>query len=246
VVAVAMLGHEPKDEPGKVLILRKDLIIKSPDDFKGKTYGTRRAGPGDYVFLAEFFKSIGLDPRKDVTILDQIPDNQQIKYLKRNITQGHLYHLHGGIDVEKMGVGYVYRTMDWLNPELSHAVLVFKKDYLKDHPQEVEKIVRAYMKRLKYERTLSQEERINPLGCKDDSEDKPKEWWHKCFGIKVEEPYEGQGYAVYDYPPLVRLDLLEEIQRLLLEYGFIEKKVDLEDFVDNSLVEKIYKELEEK
>jgi len=73
IIAVALLGHDDKNRPGKSIVVRQGLTINSPEDFKGKTFISRRAGPGDAIWLKEFIKSIGLDPKKDVTIMDQSP-----------------------------------------------------------------------------------------------------------------------------------------------------------------------------
>jgi len=227
VVAVALLGHDDKDKPGKALLLRKGLIINKPEDFKGKKFGTRRAGPADRIFLSEFFKSIGLDPEKDVTIIDQIPDNKQKEYLLNGKIDGIFHHLHGGIDKIEDGEAVLYRPMDWINPEVSHALLVFRKDFILKYPEKVEKIIRAYMKRIKYEKSLSEDERKK----------------EQSFGYQIELSYEGMGLPRYDFPPLVRLDLLQEIQRLLLDYKIIDQKKDLSEFIDNSFVNKIYAEL---
>ena len=104
---------------------------------------------------------------------------------------------------------------------------MFRKDFIEAHPEEVEKIIRAYMKRIKYEHSLPEEEQ------------------HKegPFGIQIKSHYKGLSLPISSYPPLVRMDLLEEVQRLLLKYKFIDQEINLEDFVDNSFVQEIYEEL---
>lgn len=228
IVAVALLGHDNKDKPGKALLLRKDVVIKKPQDFIGKKFGTRRAGPGDKIFLSEFFRSIGLDPEKDVTIIDQIPDDEQRKCLKAGTLDGMLHHLHGAIREIENDVAYLYRPMDWMNPEISYAVLVFRRDFVTQHPKEVEKVVRAYMKRLKYEHSLPLSEKVKPLD----------------FGLQIELHYKkSMVLPQFDFPPLVRMDLLKQVQDLLLQYKIIDKKNDLSKYVDNSFVERIYEEI---
>lgn len=232
-VAVALLGHDAKDAPGKTLILRNGFVVHSTEDFIGKTFGSRRSGPGNRIFLSEFFKSIGLDPEKDVTILDQVSDDLQIPYLLSGKIDGALFHLNKVPRVLETNAGYIYRSMDWMDPEISHAVLVFRKDFIEKNPEKVEKIVTAYVKRIKYESTLPDEGEISYIHPTDN------------LGL-LRRFWLGEGSTpVYDYPPLVRLDLLEEVQDLLFEYNEIDKKVDLSQFVDNSFVEKIYKELEQ-
>ena len=220
IVAVALLGHDDKDRPGKSIVVRQGLTINSPEDFKGKTFISRRAGPGDAIWLKEFIKSIGLDPKKDVTIMDQTPDDLQTEYLRTGKADAALLHMHGVPQIEAAGIAYMYRGMDWMNPELSHALLVFRKDFVEQYPKKVQAIVDAYVKRVAYEDTLSEEEKHKPGD----------------FGIQIAHHYKGLSLPIFDLPPLVRVDLLEEMQRLMLEYGDIDELVDLNDFIDNSFV----------
>lgn len=227
IVAVALLGHDVLGKPGKAFLLRKDVVINNPDDFRGKRFGTRRAGPGDKIFLSEFFRSLGLDPNKDVTIIDQIPDDKLGPLIRERKIDGALYHLHAGISEIESGLVYLYRPMDWINPELSHALLVFRKDFVKEFPKEVENIVRAYMRRIKYEHSLPEEKRLET----------------QDFGLQMLLYYKGMSLPQYDYPPYVRTDLLKQMQDLLFNYGVIDKKNKLSKFIDNRFVKKIYEEL---
>lgn len=227
IVAVALLGHDVKRKPGKAFLLRKDVVIKSPDDFRGKKFGTRRAGPGDKIFLSEFFKSIGLNPDKDVTIIDQVSDDRLSELIRKKKIDGALYHLHAGISEIESGLVYLYRPMDWINPELSHALLVFRKDFVKKHPREVKKIIRAYMKRIKYEHALPEEKRLES----------------RDFGLQMLLYYKGMSLPQYNYPPVVNVDLLNQMQDLLFNYKIIGKKTNLNKFIDNNFVKKVYEEI---
>ena len=231
-IAVALLGHDTNEAPGKIIVLRNGLIINSPEDFKGKIFGTRRAGGGDRIILSEFFKSIGLDPKKDVVIQDQIPDDEQIPLLKSGELDGNLFHLLKVPKVLEENAGYMYRAMDWMNAEISQAFLVFRKDFIEKHPEEVQKIVTAYMRRIKYEDSLPKEEKISSIHPKNN------------LGLQLGFQLNGSSIPVYDYPPLIRVELLNQVQDLLFEYGEIEKKVDLSDFIDNSFVIRAQSEID--
>jgi len=231
IVAVAQLGHDVKGQAGHAIIFRKDVTISQPSDIKGKTLASRRAGDGDGVFLREFLASIGLDPQKDVKILDKVIDDELNQALKKGSIDGGYYHL---MSIEKLvenDQAYVFRKLDWLNPELSQALLIFHKDFVKNHPDQVEKVIRAYMKRIKYEHGLSKEERL-----KD-----PGKGYQK--GLQMEKDFQGMNLPQYDLPPKVSRELLDQMQDLLLKYKYIDKKADLSKFIDNSFVEKIYEEL---
>ena len=114
--------------------------------------------------------------------------------------------------------GYLYRPMDWMDPATSHAMLVFNKDYVENHPDRVQKVVDAYVKRIKYEKDI-------PEGKKDRSWDK---------GMFMASEFQGLRVPRYDFPPKVRMDLLNEVQDLLIKYDYIGKKINISSFVDDS------------
>lgn len=214
VMAVAMLGYDALDKPGHALIFRKDVVIKKPEDIKGKILATRRAGPGDDLFLREYLQSIGLDPDQDVRIIEDVLDDQFGQMLIDHKVDGGYYHLLTLKGLVEGGYAYVYRKLDWVNPELSHALLVFHKDFVNQNPEKVKKIIRAYMKQIKYE-----------------------------HGLPEQRDFEGMNIPYYDFPPKVQLGVLNQMQDLLLKHHFIEKKVDLSKFIDNRFVNEVYEEL---
>jgi NitT/TauT family transport system substrate-binding protein len=227
--------------------MRKGIEINSVEDFKGLTLASRRAGPGDTIYFREFLEDVGLksedlniieaygddsknwlaEKKEDkVNILHQINEGDLRGWLIEGKIDGGLYHL---TSVRKVAhEGYLYRPMDWMDSAISHAVLVFNQDYVKNHPEEVQKVVDAYAKIIKYEKDLPESE-------KDKSWDK---------GLFMASTFQGLQVPQYDFPPKVRMDLLNEVQDLLIKYGYIDEKIDIGDFVDNSFVEAVHKELE--
>jgi len=226
VVAVAKLGHESRSEPSKALVLRKDILIRTPEDFEGKVLASGKAGPIDAIMLKEFVESIGLRSDKDVTIIEQVPSYVQAQLFEKKQIDGALVHVHNYIKMKKK-LCNLYRRLDWVDPEISHAMLIFRKDFVDNYPDKVEKIVRGYMKRIEFERNIPKEERLK----------------EKRFGLQMEMHFDGIQLPVYDFPPLLDKSILEEIESLLLKYRYIDKRTDVEEFINNSFVEKIYREL---
>lgn len=171
--------------------------------------------------MREFIKDIGLDPDNDLTIIDQVYEDDGEKWLREKVIDGGLYHLGATRALVLSGDAYVYRPMDWMNSQLSHSLLVFHKDYLESHKEEIQKIINAYMKRIVYENNIPEEE-------KDRS-------WNK--GLMMDGEFQGVHIPIYDMPPKIRVGLLDEMQDLLLEYGEIDKKVDIKNFIDHSFIE---------
>lgn len=220
-VAVAMLGHYTTGFPGRALVLRNDVRIDTPDDFKGKIFATRRSGPGDGMLLREYFTSIGLDPDKDVVIIDQIQDDQQEELIQRKVVHGYLAHFGKLDEPQRLAGSYIYRMMDWVDPQTEFALLVFRRDYLERHREEIIAMLVAYMQRKRYEETVP------------DSE-KRKEHRH---GMRMLAAVDSLRLPEYDDPPAVRMPLLEEVQRLLLKHHYLNNKVDLAHYVDLTIVE---------
>lgn len=223
-VAVAQLGYE--EAPGKAIVMRTDVVITSLEDFKGKTLISRRAGPGDSIFLREFIRDIGLDA-EDIDIIDQVDEIDATNWIKSGEIDGGLYHLRTARRLVKGGYAYIYRPMDWMNSWVSHSVLVFRKEYAEDNPENVQKVVNAYMKRVRYEKDLLDSE-------KDSS-------WDRAGGMVGE--FMGMQIPAYDTFPRVSIGILNEIKRLLFAYGKIENDVDIKNYIDNRFVERIYREL---
>lgn len=229
VVAVAMLGHDLKGEPAHAILIRKGLDIKSPKDLKGKTLATRRAGEGDATFLKEFLIQSGLTPGKDVFIKEQLDDNEWMKGLAAGDFDGGYYHEMAVNALVGSGTAYIYRRLDWVNPEMSQALLVFSKSYLENHREEVSKIIQVYMKRINYEHNLPESVRLSdPSGGGK-------------AGLQMEEHFQGMNFPQYNLPPLVSAPLLTSMQDLLLKHGAIGSKIDLTPFIDNSFVNAIAK-----
>src|SRR3989338_275342 len=224
IIAVAMLGYN--STPGKAIIIRKGVRIDKPADLKGKTLISRRGGPGDAIFLREFIEAIGLDPKRDLNIIDHVSDDDAKKWLRTKKVDGGLYHLFVAKRLVESGDAYIYQPMDWIDSRLSHALLVFRKDYLDNHRAEVQKIVNAYMKRVRYEKQL-------PEPRKDRSWDK---------GLMMEGEFEDMSIPAYDMPPKLKPELLKKVQDLLFKYGEIDKKVNIEKYLDNNFVDKAMEE----
>ncbi|MFH1618328.1 MAG: hypothetical protein ABIG11_00325 [bacterium] len=124
-------------------------------------------------------------------------------------------------------IARLYRKMDWVNPEISHALLVFRNDYIAGNSENVKKILKAYAKRIAYEKALPDEVRN-----KEDA-----------VGLQIEADYEGLNLPQFDYPPRVRPELLEEMQELMIRYGHITEKADLKKFVNQELLQQALAEI---
>lgn len=230
VAAVALLGHDAKEEPGHGIVLRSGIVIRSPADFKGLTLISRRAGPGDSVFLREFLRQEGV-PEKNVKIIDQVDDDHIKPMLEDGRADGGYIHLMTINKLIRKKKFYIYRPMNWLDPEIAQAVLIFNRDFLRDHRNQVVKIVAAYMKRIAYERSSAALSREKP-GKYGQVSLEGKHGKTSLTAINLP----GMSLPVYDYPPKIRLELVKKMETLMLDHGLLKGSTDIGIFVDSSVV----------
>ena len=205
IIAVAELGHCQRDKPCRGLVVRNGVNITKPEDFKGKRVCFIREGSGDDALLKMFFDVNNISYKKDVELV-VVEDKNKFDLIRRGEVDACLFHYHHIKHlIENEKNVYLYQGVDWVNPELSLAVLVFKKDFIEKYPEVIEKFMKAFIKSLNEEN----KETTELLGLAD---------------------------PVNENPPLVRIKLLEEKQEIMLKYELIDKKVDLNKYIDNSFV----------
>lgn len=226
IVAVAKLGHDTK---GKAIIVRKGSGIKEPKDFIGKTMISREAGPGDSTFLREFFESIGINP-SEVNIIDYASPSYVTEALKDDEVDGGFYHHLKVVKLVSEGSAEIYQPFDWVNPELSQALLIFRKDYYDSHQKEIKKFLEVYLDRIKYERDHPVEDYYG----QGEVEEK---------GLRVHLRFAGMDLSRFDYPPLLNEDLLNQMQDLLQKHKTVEyPPVDLSPYINQTLLQELMNE----
>ncbi|MDD4974638.1 MAG: ABC transporter substrate-binding protein [Bacteriovorax sp.] len=230
IIAVAQLGFDTLEHPGHGIVIRSGIKINTPKDLKGLIFGSRRSSGGDLIFLREFLLSEGLDPDKDVEIIENIPEDKYLKYIADGTIQAGFSHLLSLRKLVNRKKAYIYRPMNWINPELSQGVLVFSEKYLREHPDNVEKMIRTYMKRISYEISLPTAQRRPEV--KDTNK-----------GLEMETDFHGMNLPQYHKVPLVPINLLNQMQALLVKHHKMDKIVHLENFIDDRFVKNVANEL---
>ena len=220
IVAVATLGHDTVEMPGHCICFRRDVKVRKPSDMKGLRFSSRRAGPGDEVMLREFISSEGLDPNKDVVIKDCISDDKEEDMLMAGEFDGGYYHLMSARKMVEDGKVYVYRPLNWVPANLSLALLVFHKDYVARHRDEIIKMLAIYSKRVAYENSLPSADRTRK----------------RKKGQQMAESFLGMNYPQCDIPAIVEPPLLEKMQEVLLKHRMMKSRAIINPHVDNSLV----------
>jgi len=248
VVAIAELGHDVRGHSGHVFAMRKGLKADKPSDFLGKVLISRRAGFSDSVFLRELLEKEGINTEKQILQLDALPSTLKEKQrLPKNkvIIVDNLFEdkMQEGMDLGIIDGGYfhlmafskitgsfeiIHPMHYWADPELSHALLVCRKEFLENNKERLTAFLEVYIKRIQYEHSLSYEERTRK---------QPK-------GLQMAINLDGLNYPQYDIVPVVNTDLLDKVVDLLKKYKYINnKKIEIGNFVDNSLVYAALKDL---
>lgn len=241
VVAIARLGHDVRGHAGHVFLMRKGLPAGKREDYLGKVLVSRRAGPGDAIFLREYLERAGVDLARDVLFLKDLPPSPAAKRslpadkviavedvyedvmkkgLNNGVIDGGYFHL---MSVPKLMSDFaVIKSLDdFGDPELSQALLVATPGFVRAERARLVALLEAYIERIRLEHAMSYEERTRERGK----------------GLQIAINLNGLNYPQYDVPPLVDEALLGKVALLLRKHGFIDgAPLDLKGHIDNGLV----------
>lgn len=205
-VAVATLGREEKSHPHHALLVKKSLGVRSVADLRGKVLEYPQGLPQE-LLLRELLAQNGLTPK-------------EVKLLWRHVetaspdADGGLYGFQGWMKQKvESGEYVVLRPLDWVDPGVLSALLVFRRDFLVAHPDRVRGVVRAFARQVTLEKSQTD--------------------------LLMWSVWQGLGYPCPPDPPLVEVRALEAYQELRLrhEKGRRSQRVDVGRFVDNRLLE---------
>ncbi len=217
IVAVASLAHAARGRPSEAIILRSGVVVRGPADFRGLRLASRRSSPGgESSFLRAFVRSLGLDPAKDVTLVDGVDELELRRDFREGKIDGALCHVEMTAELLRDRLGYVYRPMDWMDPAISQALIVFRRDFTRERPREVAAFVSAYADEVRREarRPEAERERETRKGLRTTM---------KVAGLELPQ---------VDDPPRVDTATLAAAQTLLVREGALARAVDLAPFVD--------------
>lgn len=146
IVAVGTL--ETKEKPGDVLVVLKNSGIESMEDLKGKIIAVHGFGTTLDLALRAALDQHGIDPIKDVTIT-QVKVTQMIPTLKNG--QVDAAFIFPDFVPYLEGEGKAILTIADVFPKgYPISVIFFKEDFIEEHPEEVKKFVRAYLKGIEW------------------------------------------------------------------------------------------------
>ncbi|MGB9723905.1 MAG: ABC transporter substrate-binding protein [Chloroflexia bacterium] len=127
------------------LLVRADGGIARWEDLRGKTIATIRASILD-VLLRQALELHGLDPERDVTLVYFQKLGDMVSALKTGQVEATSNTEPFMTDAVRQGWGRIlgYYTEQW--PDHPCCVVVAREDFLREHPQEVEKILDVHVR----------------------------------------------------------------------------------------------------
>ncbi len=222
-IAIAETGHDLKGKAGHAMVFRSGIDLKNPKSWKGLTFGARRSAGGDLIVLKEFLLSEGLDPYKDVKIVDQIDDDKMYSSFERGLIDASYVHLSTVRSmIEQFPDKFqVYKALDWINPEISQALLVVNANYLKENRSKLKELLNTYSRFIVWEKALPKDKR-KIRGAR---------------GIQLEEDFMGMDFPQSYDCPYIRKELLVEWQKVLVRHKVVPSELPIDSYIDNSLFE---------
>lgn len=124
--------------------------VRTIKDLKGKTITSGREGSGDHLFLVSLLASVGLNPRKDVTLVDHAPAEAT-----RLLAEGKIdaYNVFSGapptaqeLQARKIGRVLVNTMMDRPWSQYFCCMLVANREFVRKNPVATKRAVRAILK----------------------------------------------------------------------------------------------------
>jgi NitT/TauT family transport system substrate-binding protein len=135
------------DKPMDFLVGSKG--IATARDLKGKVIGISALGTATHFLTVRVLKAVGLDPEKDLTLRPVGDEGLRMQALVTGLVQASLLGSQGVIEGEKAGLKVVVAAADVIE-SLPFAGITTTLAKLKDHPQQIKRVLRAGLRGLRY------------------------------------------------------------------------------------------------
>jgi NitT/TauT family transport system substrate-binding protein len=125
--------------------------LQKPQDLKGKTLAISRLGSGDEFATREALRRWGLDPDKDVRLLQVGLTLARLAALQGRHVQASLLSPPQIVEVQRMGLNVLADLTD-LDVEYAHYTLATKGSLITENRPWVERFIKAYVEGIRYYR----------------------------------------------------------------------------------------------
>jgi NitT/TauT family transport system substrate-binding protein len=132
-----------------MLVARNEF--KAVNDLKGKTLGIDGYGSTGEVTARMIFKHFGLDPERDIKVVQLGSASARLSALKQGLVHSIVITPPGDVEAEKMGFRVLARGFDLFSMPQSGMGAHLKK--IQTKPNEVKGAIKALIKAARYIRT---------------------------------------------------------------------------------------------
>lgn len=220
---VAQHVHEEKGYFSPYWAVKKDGPINKPEDLKGKVIGTNAYGSGVYFQMVLWLKQHGIDPEKDVKIVETGFPASADAIRSGRVDAGPLVQPFALLAEEKGDI----RKMFALSEVQSPTVQIFEacsKAYADKNPE----VVKAYVKDLQRAMSKLLEDRSLAVAVASEVTRAPAELLDKYLFTEKDFAH------APDMAP--NLQSIQETINLQHEAGFLAKPVDVSNFVRKDIM----------
>ncbi len=161
-----LAGSEVKIVGATINVIPMSLVttpdINGPQDLKGKTFGVTRFGSLTDLGLQKALSELGLDPAKDIKMIQTggVPEN--LLFMQQGIIKGALLSSPTLDKAKELGYRELLNLAD-IKFRYPGTALVVTDSFIKNRPQTVNRFLKATLEGIKYAKT-NQEFTIKILG----------------------------------------------------------------------------------
>lgn len=213
----------PVQIQGSDLVLRPEYEYESPEDLKGLRIATFPVGTIQDTLLRNWLRENGLDPDKDVTILEMGPGDAVTAISAKQVDAVFLPHPSPAI-IESEGNGRSIVSSGEMEANHACCVLVASGEMIREHPDIVEQVVKTHIKATEYNQAnLEEAAQIFSNKTSEDVE------------VVQKSLEEWDGAWITD-PALIENSTVE-YANIQYELGYIQKPLTKEEIFDTSFYE---------
>ena len=216
---------------GSFLVSREDeKDIFSWENLKGKSIIGGRRGGMPLMTLEYVLKQHGLEPGKDVEVIDSIQFNLMAGAFEGGTGDYVTLFEPTATNMENAGKGYITANIGLESGEVPYTAFMMTKKMLKNEPETAEKFLKALYKAQQWVKKASDNEiavAIEPFFPDTDI---------KSLEI-VAKSYRETDSWMYD--PIMTEDSYERLLDIISSAGELERRPNMNEIVDNSFAEKV-------
>lgn len=206
-----------------VWVVREDSGINSVKDLKGKKVGINEFAAGVDVGLRVMLKKNGLDPKKDVQIIEIAFPHQGVALREGRLDCAVLLQPFESQEFKKGGIRRLFTLADAIGPS-AFIFQTARNKFLKENAEAVRAYLDDYVRALKWYQDPKNREKMIEITAA--ATKVPKEIYAGYFLLKNDDYRDPNG--------CIKVQDLQKPIDYMLELGFINKKVDISKYVDLS------------